>query len=276
MAKYTTEVRTICENLAGFDNHGSFGDIDRAIAGSWEEIFQSTWNTHDPDYKVILCAKILKHYWMREIGCETVGLWLHYLNTRLGEIMPYYNKLYESAAMVFDPLNDYDITHTSNRTTDGNTNSTNNGEAKDVVSGTTEGENTSRNTGTTSSTAENTGQSINKFSDTPQGELSGLLNGTYLTSATVDDSTGNQSSQRQSTDEGSGTSKIERTENRTTTNTNTGNIKATTTEDYVLSIKGKSGGKSYAKLLMEYRQSLINIDLEIINNLADLFMGLWA
>lgn len=276
MAVFTTEVRTVCENMAGFDKHGSFGDIDRAIAGSWEDIFQATWNTFDPDYKVVLCTKILKHYWMREIGCETVGLWLHYLNTRLGEIMPYYNKLYESAAMEFDPLHDYDITHTSNRTTDGNTNSTNNGEAKDVVSGTTEGENTSRNTGTTSSTAENTGQSINKFSDTPQGELSGLLNGTYLTSATVDDSTGSQSSERQSTDEGSGTSKIERTENRTTTNTNTGNIKATTTEDYVLSIKGKSGGKSYAKLLMEYRQSLINIDLEIINNLADLFMGLWA
>lgn len=276
MAVFTTEVRTIVENLAGLSNHGSFGDIERAIAGSWEEIFQPTWNTFDPEYKVVLCTKILKHYWMREIGCETVGLWLHYLNTRLGEIMPYYNKLYESAAMEFDPLNDYDITHTSNRTTDGNTNSTNNGEAKDVVSGTTEGENTSRNTGTTSSTAENTGQSINKFSDTPQGELSGLLNGTYLTSATVDDSTGSQSSERQSTDEGSGTSKIERTENRTTTNTNTGNIKATTTEDYVLSIKGKSGGKSYAKLLMEYRQSLINIDLEIINNLADLFMGLWA
>lgn len=276
MAVFTTEVRTICENLAGFENHGSFGDIDRAIAGSWEEIFQPTWNTHDPDYKVILCTKILKHYWMREIGCETVGLWLHYLNTRLGEIMPYYNKLYESAAMEFDPLHDYDITHTSNRTTDGNTDSTNNGETKDIVSGTTEGENTTQSTGTTNSTAENAGQSINKFSDTPQGELSGVLTGTYLTSATVDDSTGSQSSQRQSTDEGSGTSKIERTENRTTTNTNSGNIKATTTEDYVLSIKGKSGGKSYAKLLMEYRQSLINIDLEIIGKLADLFMGLWA
>lgn len=276
MAVFTTEVRTICEQFAGFKDHGSFVDIDRAIEGSWESIFQSNWNTYDKEYKVVLCSKILKHYWMREIGCETVGLWLHYLNTRLGEIMPYYNKLYESAAMEFDPLHDYDLTHTSKRTEDGSTNSSNTNEGTDTLSGTNRGESSTQGSDSVDNTNESTGQSVNKFSDTPQGELTGVLNGTYLTSATVDDTTGSQSSHRQGTNEESSTSESTRTENRTTKNEYSGNTTATTTEDYVLSIKGKSGGKSYSKLLMEYRQSLINIDSEIIDKLADLFMGLWA
>ena len=276
MAVFTTEVRTICEQLAGRKEHGSFVDIDQIITDSWERIFQSSWNTFDDAYKVVLCTKILKHYWMREIGCETVGLWLHYLNTRLGEIMPYYNKLYESAAFEFDPLADYDLTHTSNRTEDGTTNSSNASEGTDSLSGTSSGETSSQGSDTTENTGESTNQNINKFSDTPQGALTGVVNGTYLTNATVDDSTGSQSSRREGTNQETSSSETTRTENRTTKNESTGNTKATTTEDYVLSIKGKSGGKSYSKLLMEYRQTLINIDSEIIDKLADLFMGLWA
>lgn len=276
MATFTTEVRTICEQFAELGCHVDYNNIEQAIADSWEKIFGANWNTFDPEYKSVLCAKILRHYWMREIGCETVGLWLHYLNTRLGEIMPYYNKLYESAAMEFNPLHDYDLTHTSTRTEDGNTDSTSTITDTGTANTTSESESSSESSDNTQSTNESTGQNINKFSDTPQGALTGVLNGTYLTSATVDDSTGNQNSTRVGNSEESSTRKTTATESRTNENRNIGNVKATTTEDYVLKITGKTGGRSYAKLLMEYRQSLINIDSEIIDKLSDLFMGLWV
>lgn len=292
MALFTTELRTLCESLTGAKEHTGFSGIDDVIEGSWEQIFSNAWNTYDPNYKSVLCRKILKHYWMREIGTETADLFLHYLNTRLGEIMPYYNDLYKSATLEFDPLYDYDLQTTSKRTTDGET------ENKSVVSGSNtasgsdhtqstvsnNGKVTSARTGKITDDTSDTGQDITKFSDTPQGELSGVLDGTYLTNATVVDSTNTGNKERNTEDNGtetsenSGTETSEntRTENRTNESTTNDTGTAKTTEDYVLSVKGKSGGKSYSALLTEFRKTLINIDLMIINELNDLFMGLWA
>ena len=49
----------------------------------------------------------------------------------------------------------------------------------------------------------------------------------------------------------------------------------TSTESYLEQVQGKHGGISYAKMLMEYRDSFLNIDTMIIDNLNDLFFGLW-
>ena len=41
---------------------------------------------------------------------------------------------------------------------------------------------------------------------------------------------------------------------------------------YCNKIKGKSGGMSYAKLIMEYRKSIINIDQMFLGEFKDMFM----
>ena len=41
-----------------------------------------------------LQMKILRHYYFREIGVETVGKWKFYLESRMNEIMPYYDEMY--------------------------------------------------------------------------------------------------------------------------------------------------------------------------------------
>lgn len=46
-------------------------------------------------------------------------------------------------------------------------------------------------------------------------------------------------------------------------------------DNYIENLKGNNGSKSYSELLMEYRNTLINIDMMIIDELADLFMGVW-
>ena len=38
---------------------------------------------------------------------------------------------------------------------------------------------------------------------------------------------------------------------------------------------GKTGGTSYSRLLAEYRETFLNIDMLIIEDLSDLFMQLW-
>lgn len=264
MAAFTTEVRTICEQFAGMVEHTGADDMEMAISQSWKQIFGENWNTHDPLYKEVLCGKILRHYWMREIGAETVGLWLHWLRTRMNEIMPYYNQLYKSALIEFNPIHDYELTHKSQRVHDGNT--TTETEEITETENTTDAEGTNQNT----NNSESTRQNINKFNDTPQGQLTSVLDGTYLTNATVDD--------------GTGTVKTTVTANQTgkvigagtTTGASSGVSTVKNTEDYTLTISGKTGGKSYSKLLTEFRETLLNIDMMIINDLSDLFMGLWA
>ena len=169
MSKYTTEVRFICESKAGLLESAGVGEVDRILEQSWNKIFTSQCEFFDEGYRSVLCKKILKHYYLREIGSETVGIWLLWLNTRLEEIMPYYNQLYKSELLKFEPFNDVDVTRTheevgnrvQNTTSDRNKRNDSNGSFITVQTG----------NGSSSNT--------NKFSDTPQGGLSGIESDKY-------------------------------------------------------------------------------------------------
>ena len=52
-------------------------------------------------------------------------------------------------------------------------------------------------------------------------------------------------------------------------------INSTNNKDYAEHVFGKMPGKSYSKLLQEFRDTFLNIDLMIIRELSDLFFGLW-
>lgn len=110
MSKYTTELRFICETLAGYDTSQGYGQVNDIVNKSWDKIFDFDFPMFDPEYRSVLCKKILKHYYTREIGFETVGLWKLKLECKMQEIMPYYNKLYEADAIKFNPLYDVDYT----------------------------------------------------------------------------------------------------------------------------------------------------------------------
>ena len=109
MSKYTTEVRYICEKAAGYDESKGYADVDEIINDSVSNIFSFNFPIFDESYRNVICSKILKHYYTREIGFETVGLWKLKLDTKLNEIMPFYNKLYESELLKFNPLYDVDL-----------------------------------------------------------------------------------------------------------------------------------------------------------------------
>lgn len=111
MAKYTTEIRSICEHYAGLTESTGFEDVDEIIEKSRSKIFQN-YPIFNENHRAELEHKILKHYYMREIGFETVGLFKLFLNERMAEIMPYYNKLYESETFEFDPFKNVDLWNT--------------------------------------------------------------------------------------------------------------------------------------------------------------------
>lgn len=268
MAKYTTELRTICESLAGYDERSGFNKVDDVLTKSLEKIFSFNFPIFDEAYRPVLETKILKHYYTREIAAETFGLWQMWLDTRLNEIMPYYNKLYESELLEFNPFYDVDYTKTGNREGDN--------------TGTVGDDGTKRGTGTITRTNDLTettnmsdapkNETWEEFSDTPQGALTGVRNMNYLTTARhiTEDGTG---SSTKGTVANTGT--VTDTRNTTDTEENTRTYNLNNTEEYLEHIVGKMSGTSYSKLLEEYRKALLNIDMLIIRDLRDLFFGLW-
>ena len=279
MSKYTTEVRFICENKSGLEISGGSGDVDSIIANSWNKIFTSKAPFFDEEYRSILCQKILKHYYLREICCETVGIWTLWMNTRLEEIMPYYNQLYESAKIEFNPMHNVDLTSKHERNVEGTSEEdgtrTDNTTGKRTLTGNRDTDNTSVGTRNTTNSSDETKRDL--YSDTPQGAITGLENENYLTNARkITDNVNGTGNEKTNTTEKSGTDYSE-TEDTTGkidgATSNTG--KTNTTEDYLETIIGKQGTESFSSLLNEFRETFLNIDMQVIEEFNDLFFGLW-
>ena len=247
MSKYTTEVRFICESKSGLSESKGFGSVDEVLNSSWDKIFTSKVSFFDEEYRSVLCKKILKHYYLREIGCETVGIWLLWMNTKLEEIMPYYNKLYESELIKFNPMYDVDWNRKGNKT----------GNESGSGSRSTSGNNSGTNT--QSGTSSNTRKDL--YSDTPQGALTGVESETYLTNA------------RKVSD--SGETGVNGSTSGSYEDSESSSNKVDTTENYVESVSGKQGTRSYSKMLNEFRETFLNIDMQVIEEFAEMFMELW-
>lgn len=289
MAKYTTEVRSICENYAGLTESVGYDSVDDVIEKSRAKIFDFNYPIFDESYRPVLETKILLHYYTREICEETVGLWKLRLKAKMNEIMPFYNKLYQSELLNFNPLYDTDYYKEGDRS--GKEDSTTNGTGKrdsqysgeDVISRESEqgGVDTTR-THDTDMYSE-----WNLYSDTPQGGIEGiqgaedepsLLDNGYLTNArhVIHDGTGTNSVgtvEYGGTVEGSETTEYGKRNITDTTDKSVFN--GNSTEEYAEHVFGKMPGKTFSKMLLEFRETLLNIDMDVINDLRNLFFNLW-
>lgn len=207
----------------------------------------------DESYREQLNNKIIQHYYFREIGFETEALFKNRLNQKMNEIMPYYNQMYESSKLVIDPLSTIDLEEVFSR------------KSKTTGEGTSSTSGTGNNTNNFNSTDTTDYGKISKFSDIAQAQTTPneILNDKYLTSATVDDG------QDKNTNTGTNTSQTESTTSGTSTD------KRNLDEDTTLTRKGNNGTASESELLNMYRETFLNIDMMIIDDLDELFLGIW-
>lgn len=283
MSKYTTEVRFICEKSAGLNASVGNADVEQVIKNSLHQIFNFDFPIFDEKYRTVLETKILRHYYTREIGFETVGLWKLKLNTKLNEIMPLYNQFYKSELLQFNPLYDVDTTrqHTSTENGKRITDTLNTTNLDETVSNTQNISTTLKNTSdyTDNATVSDDGQNIKRHSDTPQGALTDLLSNKYMSDADVVDNNNTTTTNDKSTSNQNGNTNSDTTAKKTTDSTNTLNGKVnmdiTNTEDYIETVTGKQGTGSYSDLLLKFRETFLNIDMLIIDELEELFMGIW-
>ena len=277
MSKYTTELRYLIESNfdLGLDDYPIF----------------------DESYRSLLNEKIINHYYFREIGMETAELFKRYLNQTMKEIMPYYNQLYKSELLEFNPFYNVDKTVTADK---------NNNHVSDFIGNvtgknqqTTDSENNQINNSKqqTATSANSVGESVgnstsidknkNVASDTPQGFLSinSIDNNTYATTAEMSKAesiTNNKATSNNSengiTDQTTAdeTKATANSESNATTKTDTTN-KTTSNdfENYVNHVVGKSEGETYSEMLIKFRETFLNIDMMIIDELKTCFMMIY-
>lgn len=243
MSIYTTQLRFICESLADYSESQGGNNVLNVINKSSGKIFDFDFPIFDESYKGVLCRKILMHYYTREIGLETYGLWKLKLQTKMNEIMPYYNQLYKSALIEFNPL--YDADYTKEHT------------------GSDAGKNSEKTGGNNSEDSEysdsRSSTNWDVYSDTPQGALANVANETYLTNARKVTNSASGS--------GSGSREGEYSGER--------NGEFANTNEYVEHVFGKMPGANMSKYIIDFRKTFLNIDMMVIDELSDLFMKLW-
>lgn len=248
MSKYTTEVRFICESITGHTESVGYDDTAQVIAQARPLIFSFPYPIFDEAYKPTLETKILRHFYTREIGLETYGLWKLKLEAKMNEIMPYYNQLYRSELIEFNPLYDTDINTTGHRDND------------------VTGSGSSTDSGTDTRASADKINTWDLYSDTPQGGINGiqaaeddpsLATNAFLSNARhiIGDTAGSTGS----------TTYGKKTNTTSISNGDT---------DYVEHVYGYRG-KSPSKSLQEFRETMLNIDMKVIKDLEDLFFQLW-
>lgn len=240
MSRYTTELRFPIEQRL---NYLKLENIEENWPKVYDFIGLNDYPIYDEPHRQVLNDKIIRHYYFREIGFETWNLFKWHLRSHMFEVMPYFNEMYETLGLIKDPLSTRDMSfdETGNRSRD--------------FSESRHNESTSH-TGTNST---GTTTDKNVFQDTP---MNGLDTGAvqsmdYATNVTFDN--GSTSTEGESDMTGSGD---------TTTTSDEG-------ESHDLSHREHGYDRPQAETLLTYRKAIINIDLEIVDSISDLFMGLW-
>lgn len=264
MSRYTMQLRAI-EKLYGRDELISwFSDYDVHDYLNEEQI--ALINERLPNWsKLKLAERCIDKYYMREIGFETPYLFKHFLKVRLDEIMQTKLPYLYSMAIKYDPLVNVDYVESYTK----NSRGTNTGSNANTE---TTGEDvTSNGTTTTNMLNQTNSSNLEVNSDTPQGRITktGILAGDYATSTSAGESTTTSTSAGNNTDE----NKVDRDINRNQEGSY--NQADTKDETFTRTMRGNSGVMTTAqKLIEQYRNIVIAVNKEIIDELDNLFIGI--
>lgn len=176
----------ILNSLVNFDNDNPVKIKNLASAGR-EDIFDFTYPLSTNAVKEDFECMILNHFMMRRIGYDTVTAFKLALNVKLNEIMPMYNKLFDSIVNwdIFDDGEVVTRTVTDSRSINETGNVTNN------------------------NSLSSTDTSDRRNSELPQSEIQDVQNGSYMTDYNYDtntsSSTSNSTSNNSNSSSNSGT-----------------------------------------------------------------------
>jgi hypothetical protein len=243
MSKYTTELRYIVDNEKLFPPTNDSLSLTNILATYplENENFKDPSRKDNKTRREVLNDKIINHYYFSEIGFETVPRFLFAFKRRLDEKMTLYNQRYKSIDLEINPIDNVNMTETFTHTVEDT------------------GKTTSSGTGSSNATTNNNVDGFNVESDTPPTELN------------EDDIKSNKFASRTTHNKDNNTN----TQNANSSSNGEVNSTGNKTETYERKEFGSSKGYTFAQNIEQWRNIMINIEDEIINELQDLFMNVW-
>jgi hypothetical protein len=243
LSKYTYELRYIIDDEKIFPPSPTDLSLSNILANYplENENFVDPLRKDGKTRRQVLNDKITNHYYFSEIGFETVPRFLFALKRRLDERMTLYNQRFKSIDLDINPIDNVNMTETFTHTIEG--------------TGVTTSTGNSTNSGTNTASSDN----LDVTQDTPSTELTDDdIKGNKFASSTNHNK--NTSSQTLGTKVDS-TGEINSSDNKT--------------ETYERKEFGSSKGYTFAQNIEQWRNIMINIEKEIIEELQDLFMNCW-
>lgn len=250
MSSYTMQLKEYIEMWT--QNNTTISTRERIETGR-TKLFDFTYPIFDENYRKVFETHFIRNFYTREIGFETEGLFKFHLETWLSINMPYFNKLFESELLDFDPLVNSMTEMKYKKQNDKSMTQTSKGDSSSNGSG---------------SVAETGGQ--NQFtrqleSNTPDSRLAittedgkGVIEYASHINEETDTNTKTSSTTQASASSG-------------TVNSSSDGV-INDVEDYVQYRAGKIGVQSFSKMVNEYRESFIRIENKIFNEMNQLFM----
>lgn len=252
MAKYTIELRELVEQGV---------DLGLKTYPIWSE-----------EHREELNQKIINHYKYREIGFETPGRFVDELNIKMHEIMPYYIQLYETTLYEYNPIHNVDYTEENTTTRDSEGSVTNKEVGTSEGSGTVTGD--SESTSETSIESDTLHKNKKVDVDTPQNRINvdTLTTGSldYASNVTAEENTENTSQANSGSATSHDTSTTTTESNLTTDFTSDSEKKEI--ETFSKHLSGNYGVTTSQNMIKQEREIIINIDMQIIGQLRNLFM----
>lgn len=230
----------------------------------------------DENYRATLNGKIIDHYWNSEIGLETIEMFRLAVRRRMNEIMPYYNELYRTKLLEFDPLSTLNIKSTSEaeieRLSKMLADNKASSDASTTQSSTGASNTTSEDDSESHSTSESSNGSRAINSDMPMTILSNdedyASSGADVTSAAKAkaDANDKKTGKTNSAEESDSNSKELAHSDSNTQVDNTGS------ENESRNALSLGYTQSPSILLQQFRAAIVNIDPMVIDDLKDCFM----
>ena len=256
-------VKSICEGLTQMSSDNGDKAID-IIQCAIPFVFDFDFPFYDETRRQEFETKVIKNYYFRQICCTDVEEWKLRVSNKLNQIMPYYNELYDSKKYLVDILDDVDY---ERKVEEGSISS---GIENTTSSQSSDSTSHNESNGLDSEVNNSNKKGVSRFSDTPQGQLDSIEDNTYLTQATIGDE-----------DTATNRSGVSNRTGDTETNVDTSGTfetarSDTANRDRSEHVKGKMGMKSKASMVIEYRKAILNIDMEIVGRLSDLFMNVYS
>ena len=281
MASYTMELRTLIEAHSQFQPN--LTTRERIEIGR-KKLFDFPYSFFDEKYKAVFETNFIRNFYMREIGFETEEYFKFQLETWIRINMPYFNKMFESELLEYNPLFNVDMTEDANTKSDKTQkdnrdvtqNAKTSGKSDSSHDQTSTQDMTSEGEQNGSGTEDNFNRSLqsdtpdNRLAITPNADGSGVIQYANKINESKD------SNENSSHSESTGKSHTDSKDKLISHNEASSNSDATTNdklasdineiEDYINHKVGKIGSVSYAQLVQEYRATLLRIEKTIFSD----------